>query len=61
MAVHHKLEENLDAYIKAARIGDDDREPLFRTAAGKTGVATQSAMNRVDAYRMIRRRTAEAG
>ena len=61
MPVHHKLEEFLDAYIKASGIADDERGPLFRTAAGKTGVLTKSAMHRVDAYRMTRRRTAEAG
>ena len=61
MPVHHKLEEYLDEYLKAAGIADDDRSPLFRTAAGKTGVLTVSAMHRVDAYRMIRRRTADAG
>jgi integrase len=31
------------------------------TAIGKTGTLTATPMNRVDAYRMIRRRTAEAG
>ena len=61
MPVHHKLEEYLDEYIRAAGIGEDERGPLFRTAAGKTGFLTRSAMHRVDAYRMIRRRTAEAG
>jgi integrase len=60
MPVHHKLEEYLDEYLKAAGITDDDRGPLFRTAAGKTGSLTGSAMHRVDAYRMIRRRAAEA-
>jgi site-specific recombinase XerC len=34
---------------------------LFRPAVGKTGVLTDKPMNRIDAYRMIRRRTAEAG
>jgi len=61
MPVHHKLEEYLDEYIKTAGIADDDRSPLFRSAAGRTGTLTQSAMHRIDAYRMIRRRTAEAG
>ena len=61
MPVHHKLEEFLDEYIKAAGGADDERGPLFRTAAGKTGNLTGNSMHRVDAYRMIRRRTAEAG
>ena len=61
MPVHHKLEVFLDEYIAAAGIGDDDKGPLFRTAVGKTGTLTENAMHRIDAYRMIRRRTAEAG
>ena len=40
---------------------EDGKTPLFRSAIGKTGVLTDKPMNRVDAYRMIRRRTAEAG
>ena len=35
--------------------------PLFRTARGKTGALTGEPMHRIDAYRMIRRRAAEAG
>jgi hypothetical protein len=37
------------------------QDPVFRSAVGKTGVLTDKPMNRVDAYRMVRRRTAEAG
>jgi integrase/recombinase XerD len=47
--------------LAAAGIRDDGKTPLFRSAIGKTGVLTDKPMNRVDAYRMIRRRTAEAG
>jgi integrase/recombinase XerD len=36
MPCHHKLEEHLDAYIKAAGIADDRKGPLFRAAIGKT-------------------------
>ena len=36
MPCHHKLEEFLDAYIKAAGIADDRKGPLFRAAIGKT-------------------------
>jgi site-specific recombinase XerD len=61
MPVHHKLEVYLDEYIAAAGIAEDDKRPLFRTAIGKTGVLTERSMHRIDAYRMIRRRTAEAG
>jgi len=61
MPVHHKLEVFLDEYIAAAGIAEDGKGPLFRTAIGKTGVLTTNAMHRIDAYRMIRRRTGEAG
>ena len=47
--------------LAAARIREDGKTPLFRSAVGKTGALTDKPMNRVDAYRMIRRRTAEAG
>jgi site-specific recombinase XerD len=39
----------------------DGKTPLFRSAIGKTGVLSDKPMDRVDAYRMVRRRTAEAG
>src|SRR3954468_18429920 len=61
MPAHHNLGAYLDAYIAAAGIRDDAKGPLFRSAIGKTGVLTTMPMNRVDAYRMIRRRAAEAG
>jgi hypothetical protein len=44
-----------------AGIRSDGIGPLFRPVIGKAGVITEKPMNRVDAYRMIRRRTAEAG
>jgi hypothetical protein len=37
MPRHHKLEECLDAYLKAAGIAGDRKRPLFRSAIGKTG------------------------
>jgi site-specific recombinase XerD len=58
---HHKLEQFIDEYLDAAGIRDAGKTPLFRSAAGKTGRLTDNAMHRVDAYQMIRRRTAEAG
>ena len=42
MPCHHKLEEYLDAYIKAAGIADDRKGPLFRSAIGKTGALLRS-------------------
>ena len=37
------------------------KTPLFRSAPGRTGILTDRPMHRVDAYQMVRRRTAEAG
>jgi len=61
MPAHHNLEAYLDAYIKAAGIGDDGKAPLFRSAAGRTGALTEKPMNRVDAWRMVQRRAADLG
>jgi site-specific recombinase XerD len=61
MPAHHKLEAFIDEYIAAAGIRNDGRSPLFRSALGRTGRLGDAAMHRIDAYRMIRRRTADAG
>jgi site-specific recombinase XerD len=61
MPAHHKLEQFLDEYLAAAGIRDQGKTPLFRSAAGRTGLLTDRPMHRVDAYEMVRRRTAEAG
>jgi integrase len=61
MPAHHKLEAFIDEYLAAAGIREDGKIPLFRSAIGKTGVLTDKPMNRIDAYRMVRRRTADAG
>jgi site-specific recombinase XerD len=61
MPAHHKLEQFLDEYLAAAGIREDGNTPLFRSTIGRTGRLTENAMDRVDAYSMIRRRTAEAG
>jgi integrase len=61
MPAHHKLERFLDEYLDAAGIADRDETPLFRSAAGRTRTLTDRPMHRVDAYRMIRRRTADVG
>jgi integrase/recombinase XerD len=57
----HNLEEYLDAYMKAAGIGEFSGTPLFRSASGRTGTLTEKPMNRIDAWRMIQRRAAELG
>jgi integrase len=61
MPAHHKLEQLLDEYLAAAGIRENGKTPLFRSALGETGVLTDKPMNRVDAYRLVRRRTADAG
>ena len=61
MPAHHNLEAYLDAYIDAAGIRDGGKAPLFRSAAGRTGALTDRPMHRVDAWRMIQRRSAELG
>jgi site-specific recombinase XerC len=61
MPAHHKLEAYIDEYLDAAGLRGEVKSPLFRSAVGKTGQLSDKPMNRVDAYRMIRRRTAKAG
>ncbi|MGE0282193.1 MAG: tyrosine-type recombinase/integrase [Rhizobiaceae bacterium] len=61
MPAHHNLEAYLDSYIEKAGIRDAAKTPIFRSAAGRTGLLTEKAMNRVDAWRMIQRRAAGLG
>jgi integrase len=61
LPAHHKLEQFLDEYLDATGTRDGGKTPLFRSALGRTGILTDRSMHRVDAYRMVRRRTAEAG
>jgi site-specific recombinase XerD len=61
MPAHHKLERFLDEYLDAAGIRGSGKTPLFRSTSGRTGILTDRPMHRVDAYQMVRRRTAEAG
>jgi len=61
MPCHHTLEEYLDQYIEAAGISSDRKDPLFRSAIGKTRQLTSEAMSRIDVYRMVKRRAEDAG
>ncbi len=73
MPVQHKLEEYLDAYIKAAggveafpfessRNGRPTKhQPLFRSTRGRSGKLTDNRMSRQDSWRMIKRRARQAG
>ena len=58
---HHNLELYLDSYLAAAGIAEDLDGPLFRTAAGRTGLLTANPLWQQDAYRMIQRRAKVAG
>ena len=57
---HHNLELYLNSYL-AAGIAEDLDGPLFRTAAGRTGLLTVKPLWQQDAYRMIQRRAQAAG
>lgn len=59
--VHHVAEQYLDEYIEAAGIKDDVKGPLFRTAQKRIRALTKKPMNRVDAYKMVKRRAIDAG
>jgi site-specific recombinase XerD len=61
MPAHHNLETYLDAYLDAARLRDEAKAPLFRSAAGRTGALTETPINRIDAWRMVQRRAAHLG
>jgi integrase/recombinase XerD len=59
--VHHTAEEYLDAYLQAAGITEERNKPLFRTTHAMTRALTENGMNRVETWKMIKRRTKEAG
>lgn len=59
--VHHKADEYLHAYVEAAKIGEERSASLFQTVPGKTNKLSGRAMDRVDVYKMVRRRALEAG
>ena len=57
---HHNAEAYLDAYLEAAGLEDQKKEPLFRTV-NKARQLTTTPMSRHDVFRMIRRRAKAAG
>ena len=58
---HHLAEQYLDAYTHAAEIDDDPKGWMFRSAIGKTGRLTDNALNRHNAFHMVKRRAKAAG
>lgn len=61
MPAHHLLETYVDEYLATAGIDGDKATPLFRSAAGRSGKLTDRGMHRMDALRMIQRRSRMAG
>lgn len=57
---HHTAEAYLDAYLLAARLGEDKKAPLFQSVS-RVGVLTGEPMTRNDAFRMVKRRAKAAG
>jgi len=57
---HHNGEAYMDAYIAAAGIGDQKKNPLFRSV-NKFRQLTINPMTRTDVLRMIKRRAEDAG
>jgi site-specific recombinase XerD len=59
---HHKAEEYLDEYLKAACLDSDKKGPLFRSAGRwRTDTLTDTAITRTDVLKMVKRRAAEVG
>ena len=54
---HHKAEEFLDAYLAVA---NPTKGPLFRTMTKERGFG-ENRLSRIDAFRMVKRRCADAG
>jgi site-specific recombinase XerD len=61
MPCHHSLEAYLHAYIDGCGLGDDRKEPLFRTIARGTGQLSATPLPQANAFQMVRRRAAAAG
>lgn len=60
MPAHHAVEKYSDEYIKATGFTGNKNEPLFRTTHGRSWVLTERALNRFDAYQIIKRRAKNA-
>ena len=58
---HHTLEEDLDAYIKAAGVAGDPKSPLFRSANRRSRKLTNRPLRRNNALDMAKRRAKAAG
>ena len=61
MPVHHKAEAYVDAYVETAGLKDRKKEPLFRSAIGKTKRLGPKRMTRYAALKMVQRRARQVG
>jgi site-specific recombinase XerD len=61
MPAHHKAEEFVDAYVEAAGLKDQKKQPLFRSAVGKSKKLSGKRMTRYAALKMVQRRARKAG
>lgn len=61
MPAHHKAEEFVDAYVEAAGLEDQRKQPLFRSALGKSKQLSGKRMTRYAALKMVQRRARKAG
>lgn len=61
--VHHKAQEYLDAYLVAARLGEEKKTPLFRSSGrGRNrNQLTEQGFSRWSALQMVKRRALAAG
>ena len=59
LPVHHKAEEYLDAYLKAAGIAEEKGTPLWRCMTKERGWG-DGRMSRQDVFRMVKRRCRQA-
>lgn len=59
--VHHTAEEYVDAYIEVAGIGDDKKQPLFRTTDFSRRSLAADRLSRNKVLKMIKRRARAAG
>jgi integrase len=61
MPCHHTLEAWLGAWLSATGRATTPKAPLFPSLAGRTGQFSDTAMQPVDVWRMIRRRARTTG
>ena len=61
MPCHHNLEQYLHAYIDAAGIAGDAKDPLFRTIDRSSKTLSRRPLPQANAYAMVQRRAFAAG